>query len=92
MMFLVLDQGIPLGAATILRTGGIECTHVSEMAMARAEDSIILHWSRENHGTVVTLDADFHGLRCYYVSARNTANTAVTAVVSATLRASERRR
>ena len=59
-MRLVLDQGIPRDAASVLREAGHECTHVGEIAMSTAADDEILAWAAGQSATVVTLDADFH--------------------------------
>jgi predicted nuclease of predicted toxin-antitoxin system len=59
---VVLDQGIPRDAATLLRERGHKCTHVGEIGMSRAADQEILAWSLEQEATVVTLDAGFHAI------------------------------
>lgn len=61
-MKLLLDQGLPLSAAALLRSAGIETVHVSEIRMSEAEDAEILQRAREEKYVVVTLDADFHTL------------------------------
>jgi predicted nuclease of predicted toxin-antitoxin system len=58
----LLDQGLPLSAATLLCDAGDDAVHVGQIGMAEAEDSqILLHALQENR-VVVTLDADFHSL------------------------------
>jgi predicted nuclease of predicted toxin-antitoxin system len=57
---VLLDQGIPRDAATILRERGFDCTHVGEIGMAKAADPEILALARERDAIIVTLDADFH--------------------------------
>src|SRR5882724_2537069 len=59
-MRLVLDQGVPRDAASLLRELGHDCTHVGEVGMSRAADQEILAWAVSENATVVTLDADFH--------------------------------
>src|SRR6266852_2955213 len=59
-MRLVLDQGVPRDAASLLRDLGYDCTHVGEVGMSRADDQEILAWAVGENATVVTLDADFH--------------------------------
>jgi predicted nuclease of predicted toxin-antitoxin system len=59
---LVLDQGVPRDAASLLRERGHECTHVGEVGMSVASDEEILAWSLEENAVVVTLDADFHAI------------------------------
>jgi predicted nuclease of predicted toxin-antitoxin system len=59
-MKLLLDQGLPRGTALILRAQGLDVLHVSEIAMARADDLAVLQKAREEGRIAVTLDADFH--------------------------------
>lgn len=61
-MRLLLDQGLPRGAAALLREAGWDAEHVGERGMARAEDSAILEVARQEQRIVITLDADFHAL------------------------------
>lgn len=59
VMKLLLDQGMPADAASMFRQLGIECRHVSEMGMQKAEDEEILSCARDEGCVVITLDADF---------------------------------
>jgi predicted nuclease of predicted toxin-antitoxin system len=59
---LVLDQGIPRDAATLLRDRLHDCIHVSEIGMSKADDREIVRWALEQRAAVVTLDADFHAI------------------------------
>jgi predicted nuclease of predicted toxin-antitoxin system len=61
-MKLLLDQGLPLSAAALLRDEGIDTIHVGEIGMSAAEDADIIQRARDEDLTVVTLDADFHTL------------------------------
>ena len=61
-MRLLLDQGLPRLAASILREKQIETAHVGELDMASASDENIISYARDNGYTIVTLDADFHSL------------------------------
>jgi predicted nuclease of predicted toxin-antitoxin system len=61
-MKLLLDQGLPLSAAALLRDAGIDTIHVSEINMSEAEDTKIIQRAREEERVVATLDADFHTL------------------------------
>ena len=61
-MKLLLDQGLPLSAAELLRSTGLDTTHVSEVEMFDATDIEILNLARKEGRTVATLDADFHTL------------------------------
>jgi predicted nuclease of predicted toxin-antitoxin system len=59
---LLLDQGLPRGAADGLRQLGFEAVHASELGLATASDSDLLERALREQRTVVTLDADFHAL------------------------------
>lgn len=61
-MKLLLDQGLPLSAAALLREIGIDSIHVGEIGMSEAEDADIIQRARDEGRTVATLDADFHTL------------------------------
>jgi len=61
-MKLLLDQGLPLSAAALLRDAGINTIHVGEIGMAEADDGEIIQRAREEERVVATLDADFHTL------------------------------
>lgn len=61
-MKLLLDQGLPLSAAALLRDAGIDTIHISEIGMSEAEDAEIIQIAREDRRVVATLDADFHAL------------------------------
>jgi predicted nuclease of predicted toxin-antitoxin system len=61
-MKLLLDQGLPLSTAELLRERGIEVIHVSEIGWSRAEDPEIIRLAQTNDRVIVTLDADFHAL------------------------------
>jgi predicted nuclease of predicted toxin-antitoxin system len=61
-MKLLLDQGLPRSAATLLSEAGIDTIHVAEVSLSAADDTDILQRAREDKRVVVTLDADFHAL------------------------------
>ena len=61
-MKLLLDQGLPRSAAEILRGAGFDTVHTGELGLARAEDSAIIEYARNDGRLIVTLDADFHAL------------------------------
>ncbi|WP_315791199.1 DUF5615 family PIN-like protein [Fischerella sp. JS2] len=61
-MRLLLDQGLPLSAAALLRDANIDAIHVGEIGMSEAEDAEIIQRARDEERSVVTLDADFHAL------------------------------
>jgi predicted nuclease of predicted toxin-antitoxin system len=64
-MKLLLDQGLPLSAAALLRDAGIDTVHVGEIRLSEAEDAQIIQTARESEYIVVTLDADFHALLAF---------------------------
>jgi predicted nuclease of predicted toxin-antitoxin system len=53
-MKLLLDQGLPLSAAALLRDAGIDTTHVGEIGMSEALDRL------EKHSTIAY---SLHNLR-----------------------------
>ncbi|MBD2608219.1 DUF5615 family PIN-like protein [Scytonema hofmannii FACHB-248] len=61
-MKLLLDQGLPLSAAALLRDAGVDTTHVGEIGMCEAEDEEIIQRARDEERVVATLNADFHTL------------------------------
>jgi predicted nuclease of predicted toxin-antitoxin system len=61
-MKLILDEGLPLRAASLMRDVGIEAVHVLEIGMGGAPDQALLDKARLDGAVVVTLDADFHQL------------------------------
>lgn len=61
-MKLLLDQGLPLSAAALLRDAGIDTIHVGEIEMSKAEDLDIIQRAKDEGRVVATLDADFHTL------------------------------
>jgi predicted nuclease of predicted toxin-antitoxin system len=61
-MKLLLDQGLPLSTAELLREIEIEATHVSDIGYSRAEDTKIIELAQTNNQIIITLDADFHAL------------------------------
>lgn len=61
-MKLLLDQGLPRRAASILAEAGIDAVHVGEVGLAHAADTEIIEAAGRQSRTIVTLDADFHGI------------------------------
>ena len=61
-MKLLIDQGLPRAAASLLRSAGMDAVHTGEIGLAIASDADILEAARHAHRVVVTLDADFHAL------------------------------
>ncbi|MGG6270397.1 DUF5615 family PIN-like protein [Leptolyngbya sp. AN03gr2] len=68
-MKLLLDQGLPLSAAALLRDADIDAIHVGEIGMSEAEDADIIQRGRNEGRIVVTLDADFHALLALDIAA-----------------------
>ena len=62
IMKLLLDQGLPRSAASLLTAAGIDTVHVGDLGLSAAEDAVILQSGHEEGRTVVTLDADFHAI------------------------------
>jgi hypothetical protein len=54
-MKLLLDQGLPRSAASLLRERGIDAVHVAELGLSAASDAAILERGRETGCVVVTL-------------------------------------
>lgn len=61
-MKLLLDQGLPRSAVTLLRAAGLDADHVGDRGHAAAADATILALAVAEGRTIVTLDADFHTL------------------------------
>lgn len=61
-MKLLLDQGLPRSAATLLINKGFDAIHVADIGFSQAEDTEIIQKAKEENYVVVTLDADFHAL------------------------------
>jgi predicted nuclease of predicted toxin-antitoxin system len=59
---LLLDQGLPRAAATLLRLTGWNVMQVFEFGMNCASDADFLPRARAEASARVTLDADFHSL------------------------------
>ena len=61
-MKLLLDQGLSIMAAAILRAQGIDALHVSELGLSTADDADIIARALSESRIVVTFDADFHAI------------------------------
>lgn len=62
MMRLLLDQGLPRTATTLLKTEGIDAVHTGEIGLSTATDEAIIARAKDESRVVVTYDADFHSL------------------------------
>ena len=60
MKSVLLDQGLPFGAAELLRERGWDALHVREIGMRDATDREILARAAADGRICVTLDKDFH--------------------------------
>ncbi|MFI5381402.1 MAG: DUF5615 family PIN-like protein [Tepidisphaerales bacterium] len=61
-MRFLLDQGLPRSTVDLLRQRGHDAVHVSDVGMARADDSLMMDRAESERSVVVTLDADFHAI------------------------------
>lgn len=61
-MKLLLDEGVPMRSAALLRDRGIDAQHVLELDLRAATDRVILAHATAVMAVVVTLDSDFHQL------------------------------
>jgi predicted nuclease of predicted toxin-antitoxin system len=59
-MKLLLDQGLTLLTAELLRGQEIDVIHVSEIGYSRAEDTKIIELAQTSDRIIITLDADYH--------------------------------
>lgn len=62
MKRVLLDQGLPRRAASLLRESGWDAVHVGELGLACSPDEEILDRARRERRICITLDADFHAL------------------------------
>jgi predicted nuclease of predicted toxin-antitoxin system len=59
MKRVLLDQGLPQSASSLLRAAGWDATHVRELSMQEAADTSILEHALRDSRVIVTLDRDF---------------------------------
>ncbi len=62
MIRLLLDQGLPRSAASILVESEWDALHVGDLGLSRATDKEIIEYARRENRICVTLDADFHAI------------------------------
>lgn len=60
-MMLLLDQGLPRGAAARFPPPP-EVVHVADIGLGNASDAAIIEAARTRHAIIVTLDADFQSM------------------------------
>jgi len=82
-MNFLLDQGLPLSAARLLREAGHDAVHTAEIGLQKSTDAEILDRARQESRVVVTLDADFHTL----LALANAADPSVVRIRIESLRA-----
>ena len=62
MINILLDQGLPRSAATILRDEGWNVLHTGEIGLSRYTDKQILEYAQSEQRIIITSDSDFHAI------------------------------
>ena len=62
MTRILLDQGLPRRAVTILSREQWDVVHTGDVGLAQASDREIIEYARNEDRIIVTLDADFHAI------------------------------
>jgi len=57
---ILLDQGLPRLAASLLRDEGWDVLHTGDIGLSRSTDRQILEFARNEQRVIITLDSDFH--------------------------------
>ena len=60
MISILLDQGLPRSAASLLRDEGWDVLHTGDIGLSRSTDRQILEFARNEQRVIITLDSGFH--------------------------------
>jgi predicted nuclease of predicted toxin-antitoxin system len=60
LISILLDQGLPRSAASVLRDEGWDVLHTGDIGLSRATDRQILEYAQREERVIITLDSDFH--------------------------------